>query len=93
MQTRSCHSYDLVADMDFAQCKQGRVIVTTLLQTWILLSATRSCHSYDLVADIDFLSVQTRSCHSYDLVADIDRFISYDLVADMDFAQCNRVPG
>ena len=46
--------------------QQGRVIVTTLLQTWIFLS-------YDLVADIDFDLVATvRSCHSYDLVADID---------------------
>ena len=52
--TRSYHSYDLVADMDFAQCNKGRIIITTLLQTWILLSATRSYHSYDLVADMDF---------------------------------------
>ena len=37
-----------------ASVQQGRIIVTTLLQTWILLSATRSYHSYDLVADMDF---------------------------------------
>ena len=70
--TRSYHGYDLVADMNFAQCnkvvswlrpccrhefcsvQQGRIMVTNLLQTWILLSATRSYHRYDLVADMNF---------------------------------------
>ena len=45
----NCCNIDVVASV-----QQGRIIVTTLLQTWISLSATRSYHSYDLVADMDF---------------------------------------
>ena len=38
----------------FRSVQQGRIIVTTLLQSWISLSATRSYHCYNLVAVMDF---------------------------------------
>ena len=48
------HPYFIKNQYLVASVQQGRIIVTTLLQTWISLSATRSYHSYDLVADMDF---------------------------------------
>ena len=47
--TKHIYCYRIVASV-----QQGRIIIMTLLQTWISLSATRSYHSYDLVTDMDF---------------------------------------
>ena len=57
--------------------QQGRIIVTTLLQTWILLIATRSYHSYDLVADMDFAQCNKQSLYSSDLSRISDFLLSY----------------
>ena len=79
--------------------QQGHIIVTTLLQTWILLSATRSYHSHDLVADMDFAQCNkvvsvTTLLQTWILLSATRSYHSHDLVADMDFAQCNKVvPG
>ena len=70
--TRSYHSYDLVADMDFCSVQQGRITVTTLLQTWIFAQRTKVVSQLRPCCRHGFLLSATRSYHSYDLVADMD---------------------
>ena len=68
--TRSYHSYDLVADMDFAQCnKLGRIFLQG--------SRVNTQIRYDVVALNCFNANKYMHYCTYDLVA----FLRYDLVA------------